>query len=348
MPDLAAADLSTHMEDYLEAIYQMQLEHQVARVRDIAQRLKVKMPSVSGALKALKARELVNHESYGYITLTPAGEHLARQVYQRHQAIVGFLQRIMLIEAERAEEQACGLEHALSAEALERLVALTQFMEGDEHIREHWQRYLQKAASLEGEVVEASSPADSGAVPGAAVEAPVAVSAPEQAEGVECEVAEDEPADRRPRITLGQAAPGTVLRIVKVCGHGAVRRRLLDMGLRPGAEVKVERLAPLGDPIEVTVLEYHLTLRREEAAGIEVVILQQALVDAEPGAKVTVVEVQGTAGRKRRLLGMGLQAGARLEVRKSAEPNTVAMMVEGNEVHLASVIAQDILVRREE
>ncbi|MEN6404334.1 MAG: metal-dependent transcriptional regulator [Armatimonadia bacterium] len=346
MPDLASADLSTHMQDYLEAIYQMQLEHQVARVRDIAQRLKVKMPSVSGALKALKARELVNHESYGYITLTPEGEHLARQVYQRHQAIVGFLQRIMMIEAERAEVEACGLEHALSAEALERLVALTQFMQTDESIREQWLRYLQKAPVEEtpGEVVAPPVVA----APVVAVAAPVTVSAPVQAEAEECEVEEVEPADTRPRTSLDQAAPGTVSRIVKVCGQGAIRRRLLDMGLRPGAEVKVERLAPLGDPMEVTVMEYHLTLRREEAAEIEVVILQQALVDVEPGASVTVVEVQGTAGRKRRLLGMGLQAGARLEVRKSAEPNTVAMSVEGNEVHLASVIAQDISVRREE
>lgn len=346
MPDLAAADLSAHMQDYLEAIYQMQLEHQVARVRDIAQRLKVKMPSVSGALKALKARELVNHESYGYITLTPEGEHLARQVYQRHQAIVGFLQRIMVIGAEQAEEEACGLEHALSAQALERLVALTQFLEGNEGIREQWLRYLDRAPVAEKPAEpEVAAPV---AAPAVAEAVPVAVSEPVPVEAEECEVAQVEPADMRPRSTLDQAAPGTVSRIVKVCGQGAVRRRLLDMGLRPGAEVKVERLAPLGDPIEVTVLEYHLTLRREEAAEIEVVILQQALVDVEPGASVTVVEVQGTAGRKRRLLGMGLQAGARLEVQASAEPNTVAMKVEGNEVHLASVIAQDIVVRLEE
>lgn len=341
MPDLASADLSTHMQDYLEAIYQMQLEHRVARVRDIAQRLKVKMPSVSGALKALKARELVNHESYGYITLTPEGEHLARQVYQRHQAIVGFLQRIMMIEPERAEDEACGLEHALSAQALQRLVALTEFLQGDEKIREQWLAYLENPPV-------AVATAQNAAPSVAEAAAPAAVSEVAQAEARECEGAEVEPVDSRLRTSLDRAAPGTVSRIVRVCGQGAIRRRLLDMGLRPGAEVKVERLAPLGDPMEVTVMEYHLTLRREEAAEIEVVILQQALVDVEPGATVTVVEVQGTAGRKRRLLGMGLQAGARLDVQQAAEPNTVAMNMDGNALQLASVIAQDIVVRREE
>ena len=57
--------------------------------------------------------------------------------------------------------------------------------------------------------------------------------------------------------------------IAKVDGSGAVRRRLLDMGLVPGCDVKVCKVAPLGDPIEITVRGYQLSLRKAEAAMIE-------------------------------------------------------------------------------
>lgn len=312
MPDLLSAALSNHMEDYLEAIYEMQREHRVARVRDIAKRLKVKMPSVSGALKALKARELVNHESYGYVTLTPRGEALAEQVYRRHQAIVGFLQRVMDIPAEQAELEACGLEHALSTEALQRLVALTEFMQSDEQALARFRQHLAGA------------------------------------DAAVCETLEDEPPPTVTRRTLDQISPGTVARIVRVCGQGPLRRRLLDMGLRPGAEIKVERLAPLGDPVEVTVMEYHLTLRREEASSIEVVVLQQPLSEAEPGSLVRVIELQGPVGRKRRLQRMGLEPDVLLEVQPPASPDTVSLKLNGNDLQLAEAIAQELIVRYEE
>jgi Fe2+ transport system protein FeoA len=57
-------------------------------------------------------------------------------------------------------------------------------------------------------------------------------------------------------------------KVVKVAGKGSVHRRLLDMGLVTGAEVEVERVAPLGDPMQVKIKGYHLTLRKEEAAHI--------------------------------------------------------------------------------
>ena len=56
--------------------------------------------------------------------------------------------------------------------------------------------------------------------------------------------------------------------IQKIAGRGEVHQRLLDMGIVPGTPVQVERVAPLGDPIEVTVKGYHLSLRKEEAANI--------------------------------------------------------------------------------
>jgi len=59
-------------------------------------------------------------------------------------------------------------------------------------------------------------------------------------------------------------------RVQKLHGHGALRRRIMDMGVTKGVEVFVQKVAPLGDPIEVTVRGYELSIRKEDAALIEV------------------------------------------------------------------------------
>ena len=69
---------------------------------------------------------------------------------------------------------------------------------------------------------------------------------------------------------LSELKRGEKGKIVKVGGGGAIRRRLLDMGLVSGSEVEMERVAPLGDPIEIKVKGYNLSLRKEEAASIQV------------------------------------------------------------------------------
>ena len=69
---------------------------------------------------------------------------------------------------------------------------------------------------------------------------------------------------------LKQAAIGDTVKVVKLHGEGAVKRRIMDMGITKGVEVYVRKVAPLGDPIEVTVRGYELSLRKEDAAMIDV------------------------------------------------------------------------------
>lgn len=71
-------------------------------------------------------------------------------------------------------------------------------------------------------------------------------------------------------LTLRNLQPGQQAEIVRVTGHGLLRRRLAEMGLVRGGTVRVERIAPLGDPVEYRVKGYCLALRREEAQQIEV------------------------------------------------------------------------------
>ena len=70
--------------------------------------------------------------------------------------------------------------------------------------------------------------------------------------------------------TLRQAKIGDTIRVVKLHGEGAVKRRIMDMGITKGVEVHVRKVAPLGDPIEVTVRGYELSLRKADAEMIEV------------------------------------------------------------------------------
>lgn len=71
---------------------------------------------------------------------------------------------------------------------------------------------------------------------------------------------------------LNEFTVGESGKIIKVTGEGKVRRRLFDMGVTPGAQVTMRKKAPLGDPIEVTLRGYELTLRKSEAACVEVEI----------------------------------------------------------------------------
>ena len=70
--------------------------------------------------------------------------------------------------------------------------------------------------------------------------------------------------------TLKQARIGETVRVVKLHGEGAVKRRIMDMGITKGVDIYVRKVAPLGDPIEVTVRGYELSLRKADAEMIEI------------------------------------------------------------------------------
>lgn len=70
--------------------------------------------------------------------------------------------------------------------------------------------------------------------------------------------------------TLKQAKIGDTVRVVKLHGEGAVKRRIMDIGLTKGVEVHIRKVAPLGDPIEITVRGYELSIRKADAEMIEI------------------------------------------------------------------------------
>jgi Fe2+ transport system protein FeoA len=72
------------------------------------------------------------------------------------------------------------------------------------------------------------------------------------------------------KVALMELKPGQKAKIVKIKGRGSTNKRIVDMGVKPGTMIEVERVAPPGDPVDVKVKGYHLSLRREEATGITV------------------------------------------------------------------------------
>lgn len=74
-------------------------------------------------------------------------------------------------------------------------------------------------------------------------------------------------------MTLKEVKPGTTVKVVSLTGEGAVKRRIMDMGITKGVSVTVRKIAPLGDPIELTVRGYELSIRKEDAGYIEVTFI---------------------------------------------------------------------------
>lgn len=106
--------LSESLEDYLEVILELQIMNTVARSKDIAERLDIKCGSVTGTLKKLADRNLINYEPYGYITLTPKGDKIAKEITTRHNVFKHFLFKHVELDETIAEQTACRMEHAMN------------------------------------------------------------------------------------------------------------------------------------------------------------------------------------------------------------------------------------------
>ncbi len=127
--------LTSNMEDYLEAIYRLSRPHGFARVKDIAAELNVASSSVNSALKVLTQNELVQHERYGQARLTRKGIKIASGVQNRHDLLYQLMTRVLLLDSELSEKEACAIEHAISQTTYRRLIELAQFLESDKKIQ---------------------------------------------------------------------------------------------------------------------------------------------------------------------------------------------------------------------
>lgn len=123
-----AEGLSASLEDYLEVIFHLEESNRVARAKDIADQMNVQRASVTGALKALAGRGLINYSPYSYITLTATGRKVARDIIHRHNTLLEFFVTALQLTPEEAEANACRMEHSIDLVAVDRLVRFLEFI----------------------------------------------------------------------------------------------------------------------------------------------------------------------------------------------------------------------------
>ncbi|MGA7879176.1 MAG: metal-dependent transcriptional regulator [Desulfoferrobacter sp.] len=123
-----AESLSASLEDYLEVIFHLEESNRVARAKDIADQMNVQRASVTGALKALAGRGLINYSPYSYITLTTTGRKVARGIIHRHNTLLEFFVTALQLTPEEAEANACRIEHSIDLVAVDRLVRFLEFI----------------------------------------------------------------------------------------------------------------------------------------------------------------------------------------------------------------------------
>ena len=141
-------DITPSMEDYLESILKMETINNNAKVKDIAKDLNVQMPSVVGALKTLKGKELVSYEKNSHIKLTKKGKTIALSVQERHEVIASFLQKIFIFSEEEAQATACRIEHVIKPETAKKFRNLTDYLSaniiGKQMSKEKWDKVIQE------------------------------------------------------------------------------------------------------------------------------------------------------------------------------------------------------------
>ena len=235
----AHPQLTPALEDYLETIFRLVRNGGFARVRDIAEARNVRPASVSPAMRRLDEMGLIRYERREYVGLTETGVAAARKVYARHQVLRRFFGSFLGLPDDIAEADACTAEHNLSPQTLDSLVRLFEYMEMCPEGQEHLQRFRDCARVQHGAPV---CPHD----------CPTIASLTE----------------RKSTMSLADLRPGQSGRVRQIEGQGAVRQRLLDMGILPDANVEMTRIAPAGDPLWIRLQGFELALRRDEAMTI--------------------------------------------------------------------------------
>ena len=139
--------LTESMEDYLEAIAELTAVDGHAHVKEIAEKLAVKLPSVTGALRQLAAQGLIIYNSRYPVQLTEAGKVVADEVVRRHTILKKFFSDILGLPPEQATETACRLEHVVDSDTIERFIIFSEAIENRSDARK-LQTYLSEAVSL--------------------------------------------------------------------------------------------------------------------------------------------------------------------------------------------------------
>jgi DtxR family Mn-dependent transcriptional regulator len=291
------------VEMYLKTISELSEDGQPVIIARVAERLGVSPVSANEMMKRLADQDLINHERYKGVRLTENGRFYAHSVIRRQRLWECFLVDRLNFNWSGSYEAACRLEHATSNVLAEALAAYLDNptvcphgnpipladgtmpkMEGSSLARlKPGQKatvlsiiptstevlaYLSQHNIVPGQIITVveKAPMDGPITVRAngervALGLPMAALVMVQAHGEGAVV---------PTTTLDHLSPGQAGTVTKIGGKGPIRRRLMDMGITRGVEIKAIKTSPLGDPVEYHLRGYNLSLRKSEAEMIEV------------------------------------------------------------------------------
>jgi DtxR family transcriptional regulator, Mn-dependent transcriptional regulator len=235
--------LTSAMEDYLEAIYHLERERRIARVRDIANRLGVKMSSVSSALKSLGSRGLIQYDPHQFITLTERGIKKAKEIVRKHEVLQRFLVKVLQVDETVAEDNACRIEHHLDPEVIEKL---TRFVEFIEMCPVDQTRWLERISDSCDECLPCL----------------------DEAKKKVLDRAKAQKAALAGGMTLAEAVPGSQVVVDNVKGTARFRKDLAQEGLDSGVIVAIETRDTDSGSMDVNIKGYHLSLSKGAACKI--------------------------------------------------------------------------------
>ncbi|MCS7125582.1 MAG: metal-dependent transcriptional regulator [Aigarchaeota archaeon] len=239
--------LSKNIEEYLEAIYNLTRGGKVARTTEISEYLKVAPASVTEMLKKLSDKGYIEYSPYKGVNLTERGFKIGEKVARRHRLLESFLHNILNIRKDLVHEHACEMEHTLSDEVE---TALCRFLNHPDKCPDDYKLIPPcdlKVSNCE-ECVERSW---------------------RRYRGVE------EVGKRKESIvSVSELKEGDLGKISFIRGDRNVLRRLLDMGLTPGATLKVVRIAPFNGPVEVEIRGSRLALGEDITSNVFVEVIK--------------------------------------------------------------------------
>ena len=138
MTETSDAPMTTTLEDYLVAIFKLEMANGVARSSDIAEAQGVSRSTVTSALKGLAARGLIEYSPYSHIRLTPLGVPLAREIAHRNMILTRFFREVLMLDQDLADATACRVEHAVDARVIKRLGQFILYLERSDIDLERW------------------------------------------------------------------------------------------------------------------------------------------------------------------------------------------------------------------
>jgi len=210
--------MSSSIQEYLQAIYNLEEEGKPATTTEIAKRLGFAPPSVTEMLTRLAKEGYVTYEPYKGVTLTDEGRRLGRRVTRKHRILERFLHSVLKIREDRAHRQACEMEHVLSDEAENGLCRML--------------RYPDKCPDGK----------------------PIPICEKDEDDCVTCEPTEENLKPRlQPLLPLCSIQPGQKVIVRFIRGGRMAVKRLYDLGVTAGTQIQLKDCAPMQGPVEIAV-----------------------------------------------------------------------------------------------